>query len=87
MCLNPCPVFVDHYIGRIEVDHLLLKSISQDSGSVLFYPHTDFKVTECFNLLDWNQQITCIQLTDIFVADIRKQVSFKTSPDRALIIF
>ncbi|HCL5922446.1 TPA: hypothetical protein R8G79_001500 [Citrobacter amalonaticus] len=41
---------------------LLLDSMTEDRGDVLFNPHGNFKVANCFRFFDWHKQVTRIQI-------------------------
>ncbi|CAI1570681.1 Uncharacterised protein [Serratia entomophila] len=65
----------------------LLDSMAEDRSNVLLNTHGDFKITKRLNLFYRNQQVTRIQLSDIFVANFQEDISFKALPDGITVIF
>lgn len=56
---------------------VLLDSMAEDRSNVLLNKHGNFNITKRLNLFYRNQQVTSIQLSDIFVANYREDISFK----------
>lgn len=68
------------------MNKLLLDGIAQDRGDVLFNPCCYLKITKGFHFFGGNKQITGIQLSNVFIANIREDIGIKTSTDCGLII-
>lgn len=74
-------------VCRVIADKLLLDGITQDSGDILFNPCCYFKIAKDLHFFNGSKQITGIQLVNVFITTIWKNICVKTGLDGALVIF